>query len=232
MQKNTEISERIIKLIDSLGVSKNEFAKSLNYKRSQSVYDICNGKSAPSFDFFNRLYNSEYSESFSHMWLFTGKGEMIGGIKHEAIPLNEAAEPNNNYGSDKIPLVSISAVAGFGNENFSITSEDVKEYYVIPKFKDRKIDFMIEVNGSSMYPKYNCGDVVACTIIRESNFIQWNKVHVIGTKEQGMLVKRIRKTDHENKLLLVSDNQEYEPFIIDRHEITGIALVVGVIRLV
>lgn len=231
MQKNTEISERITKLIDSLGVSRNDFAKSLNYKRSQSVYDICNGKSAPSFDFFNRLYSSEYSESFSHLWLFTGKGEMTVSSKNQAIPITIAAESGVDY-SVKIPLVNISAVAGFGNENFSITSEDVKEHYVIPKFKDRKIDFMIEVNGSSMYPKYNCGDVVACTIIRESNFIQWNKVHVIGTKEQGMLVKRIRKTDSDDQLLLVSDNKEYEPFIIDRQEITGIALVVGVIRLV
>lgn len=77
MKNNTEISERIMNLIDYLGISRNDFAKKLNYKRSQSVYDICNGKSAPSYDFFNRFFDSEYSVIFDHNWIFTGKGEML-----------------------------------------------------------------------------------------------------------------------------------------------------------
>lgn len=77
MKNNTEISERIVNLIDYLGISRNDFAKKLNYKRSQSVYDICNGKSAPSYDFFNRFFDSEYSVIFDHNWIFTGKGEML-----------------------------------------------------------------------------------------------------------------------------------------------------------
>ena len=131
----------------------------------------------------------------------------------------------------RIPLVSISAVAGFGNADFAIQQSDVKDYYVVPKFKDRRIDFMIEVAGSSMYPKYNSGDVVACTILRESRFIQWNKVHLIGTVEQGILIKRVKKGQDDQHLLLISDNKDYDPFVIDIAEVTGMALVVGVIRL-
>lgn len=82
-----------------------------------------------------------------------------------------------------------------------------------------------------MYPKYSSGDVVACRIIRESNFIQWNKTYVVATKEQGMLCKRLKPSDKESHILAVSDNQEYPPFDIPQAEITGIALIVGVIRL-
>ena len=130
-----------------------------------------------------------------------------------------------------IPFVSVTAIGGFGNNNFAIRSEDIKEYYVIPKFKHKKIDFMIEVEGSSMYPNYSSGDVVACTIIKESSFIQWNKTYVIATKEQGIIIKRLKKSDSEDYLLMISDNKSYEPFEVNKKDITGIALVVGVIRL-
>ena len=131
----------------------------------------------------------------------------------------------------KIPLVSIAAVAGFGSAEFAIGERDVKAYYVVPKFKDRKIDFMIEITGSSMYPKYNSGDVVACKIIKESTFLQWNKVHIIATKEQGILIKRLKKGTDDDRLLIISDNKDYDPFEIQKNEITGLAIVVGVIRL-
>lgn len=130
-----------------------------------------------------------------------------------------------------IPLVNITAIAGFGNANFAITQADVKEYYIVPKFKNCKIDFMIEISGSSMYPKYNSGDVVACTILHERNFIQWNKCHVIATREQGILCKRLCESNKDGCIKAISDNTNYPPFDIPETEITGIALVVGVIRL-
>jgi phage repressor protein C with HTH and peptisase S24 domain len=82
-----------------------------------------------------------------------------------------------------------------------------------------------------MYPNYSSGDVVACTIIKESSFIQWNKTYVIATKEQGIIIKRLKKSDSEDYLLMISDNKSYEPFEVNKKDITGIALVVGVIRL-
>jgi phage repressor protein C with HTH and peptisase S24 domain len=154
--------------------------------------------------------------------------EVLKGVNE---PLSIAKTKTIADDPSRIPLVSVAAVAGFGNADFAIKKEDIKDYYVVPKFKDRRIDFMIEVSGSSMYPKYSSGDVVACTILRESKFIQWNKVHLIGTVEQGILIKRVKKGEDEHHLLLISDNKDYDPFMISLEEVTGMALVVGVIRL-
>lgn len=171
-------------------------------------------------------------EQFNLNWIINGEGakrkqkETLHIVAEETIGYKEYV----NKGQ-AIPLVEVVAVGGFGNAEFAIGERDVKDYYVVPKFKDRKIDFMIEVSGSSMYPKYNSGDVVACRIIRESKFIQWNKVHVIATKEQGILIKRLKKSQEPKCLLAISDNKDYEPFDIPENEITGIALVMGVIRL-
>ncbi len=130
----------------------------------------------------------------------------------------------------KIPLVHQTAIARFGNEAFIIKEEDVKEYYVVPMFKHSKVDFMIEVRGDSMYPKYSSGDIIACAIINESQFIQWNKAHFIATKEQGTMIKRIHASEGEI-LKMVSDNDKYPPFDVPKSEITGIAIIIGVIRL-
>ena len=157
-------------------------------------------------------------------WLFSGKGEM------------QKSEPTKTETSKEesvkgIPLVNATAIGGYGNNVFSFEERDVKDYYVIPKFKHKQVDFMIEVEDSSMYPKYNSGDVVACRIIKERNFIQWNKTHVIATREQGIIIKRIKPSDAPNSLLMVSDNESYDPFNVPEEEIEGLAIVVGVIRL-
>lgn len=138
----------------------------------------------------------------------------------------------NHEGAYKpIPFVGESAVAGFGNADFAIKERDVKDYYVIPKFKDSNIDFMIEIHGESMYPTFKSGDVVACTFIRESTFIQWNRVHLIATTEQGILIKRLKKGTTDTTITLISDNPDYDPFEVELTTIKGIALVQGLVRL-
>lgn len=154
------------------------------------------------------------------VWLITGQGEML---KQEptALPVADS--------SIGVPLVSMEAAAGFGTADFTIKDEDIQNRYLVPDFNG--IDFMIRVKGSSMYPKYSSGDVIACRVLRDSKFIQWNKCYVVATREQGLLVKRLKKGTDESSLLAISDNKEYDPFEIPADEITGLALVVGVIRL-
>lgn len=64
-----------------------------------------------------------------------------------------------------IPLVSEKAVGGLSNGDFSIAERDVIAYYTVPKFRNRGVDFMIEVTGDSMIPRFSPGDIIACSII-------------------------------------------------------------------
>ena len=130
---------------------------------------------------------------------------------------------------DGIPLVTNEAAAGFGNSTFAISNQDIQALYKVPDFTD--IDFMIRVKGNSMYPKYSSGDVIACRILRNSKFIEWNKPHLVSTTEHGLIVKRLRKSKAANCITAISDNTEYEPFDIPMNEVTGIAIIIGIIRL-
>lgn len=76
-EKNTEISARIAEIIERVGETPNSFAKSLGYSRAQTIYDILNGKSAPSYDFFNRLANAEFSAIINFQYLLNGKGNVL-----------------------------------------------------------------------------------------------------------------------------------------------------------
>lgn len=124
-------------------------------------------------------------------------------------------------------LIPIEAMAGFSNGDVAVMSYE-SERFVIPTFKGA--DFLIAVKGSSMYPKYNSGDIVACKKMPLDTFFQWNKVYVLDTI-QGALIKRVKKGIDEQHVLIVSDNPAYEPFDLHRSEIRALALVLGVIRL-
>lgn len=75
-EKIAEISARIDTIIECCATTPNNFAKVLGYSRAQTIYDIQNRKCAPSYDFFNRFTDSEYSAIINLRWLLNGEGEM------------------------------------------------------------------------------------------------------------------------------------------------------------
>ena len=168
---------------------------------------------------------------YSASWLLTGEGNMCRNEESPpaepidgAIPL---AHPANSPG-EGIPLIPISAMAGAFTGEHTVLEYEC-ERFVVPTFKGA--EFLISVKGSSMYPKYNSGDIVACKRLSMSDiFFQWNKVYVLDT-DQGPLIKRVKPGSDTGHVLIVSDNVHYEPFELALEQIHHVALVVGVIRL-
>lgn len=166
------------------------------------------------------------------------KGETIPNSKSIILHtmLSESKMENvhsfiNKIKEDKnIPLIPIDAMAGFGAGDIQVMDYDT-EKYVVPEFTELNVDFMIRIKGSSMYPKYSSGDIVACKkLSRDDLFFQWNKVYVIDT-EQGALIKRIDQAEDDNYVTIVSDNEKYKPFLLKKSKINAISIVIGVIRL-
>jgi len=215
---NREIGLRIKELRDNFKLTQSEFSAQIGIKQANLSHIENYGKKI-SIEVINGIISNF---NISSEWLLTGTGSMLKGEeKHAAIEADESDVK-------AVYLYNVSASAGYGNFDELIRKENIISKYVIPDFKD--IDFMINVTGSSMYPKYSSGDIIACRELKESRFIQWGKVYVIATREQGILVKRLEEEDNES-ILVRSDNQQYKPFKVPKEEIMGIALVVGVIRL-
>lgn len=170
-------------------------------------------------------------------WLLTGKGEMLKSPKEsQQVPASPNKDEQNKvlpaknaeYGDKRaIPLIPAYAMAGAFTGDIQVLEYEC-EQFIIPTFKEA--DFLISVKGSSMTPKYNSGDLVACKKMPIDTFFQWNKVYVLDT-EQGPLIKRIMKGSSNVNLSIHSDNPDYPPFELHRSSVHNIALVVGVIRL-
>ncbi len=162
-------------------------------------------------------------ENISADWLITGIGSMLQEDKEKTPIAHKSKDLNSG-----IPLIPISAMAGAFTGDMQVLYHEC-ETYDIPCFRDA--DFLISVKGDSMYPTYRSGDIVACRkLIKDNLFFQWNKVYVLDT-DQGALIKRIKPGKDEESIMIVSDNESYDPFNLHISHVYNIALVIGLIRI-
>jgi phage repressor protein C with HTH and peptisase S24 domain len=215
MQENSLIKQNILKYLEVKGITQYKFHKDTGITRGVLAQN--NGISES-----NTLRFLDYYNEVSPEWLLTGKGSML-----KEVPTVKAVASENG-----LPLLPYEAFAGIGDADVAgVDFRTIEERYVVPLFDGIQIDFMLSVRGSSMYPKYNSGDVVACRLVKDLLFIQWNKVYVLDTHTQGVVMKRLKKSEAQDHVICKSYNPSYDPFELPRSEIRNIALVVGVIRL-
>lgn len=145
--------------------------------------------------------------------------------------LEESVPEKKQLDSPVIPLIPLSAMAGYGNGDSAVLYSELKEGYIIPEFTQRGAVYLIRVNGTSMEPKYSSGDILGCKPINDTTFFQWGKPYVLDT-DQGPIFKRLYPGDAEEVLECRSDNHTiYPPFKISKTSIRKVAIVVGVIRM-
>jgi transcriptional regulator with XRE-family HTH domain len=159
----------------------------------------------------------------------------IKGYDENHIPEHLVSQPKIDtkvvFNQDGIPLIPIDAVAGFAKGDGVAMEYDIAERYLVPEFSVRGVKYLIRVSGSSMYPKYSNGDILACRPVTDLSFFQWGKVYVLDT-DQGALVKRLFEGKDDAFIECRSDNKEHYPaFQIPKTSIRSISIVVGVIRL-
>lgn len=212
--------DRILQFIEYKDINKSIFYKETGL--SNGFLDKVKDIGASKLELILKTY-----PEINFKWLLTGEGEMLK-LERE-VPVYMVQEEKSKYKTRGAPLIPIEAMAGFpDHDNIPVFEHQVRDVYVIPEFNG-KVDYYIRVTGSSMYPKYNSGDIVACAKLEKLDFIQWNKTYVLDTS-QGALVKRLIKDGDENIIICRSDNKEYPDFHIHRENINSIALIIGVIR--
>lgn len=126
-----------------------------------------------------------------------------------------------------IPLLPFSAVAGYMTDNNGADAFR-GDTVAFTDFTDRGADCAIRVDGDSMLPKYNSGDILAIKILKDPTFFQWGKVYVLSTT-QGCIVKRLfPDKDNPDHIICRSENGErYPDYSIRKLDILAVAIVVG-----
>ena len=211
------MKKRLLDYLSYLGIGQHKFEK----KAGLSIGYINKLKGDMKLDTINKIISS-YPE-LNKEWLMYGEGVMLKS--------GDFAQNYHRKHPKGIPLIPVDAMAGYGNGDVQVMDYDIQEDYIItPELDNRGVKYLIRVSGSSMTPKYNNGDLLACRPITDVSFMQWGKVYVLDT-DQGPLVKRLFEIDVDF-LECRSDNfEKYPPFKIRKTSIRRIAIVVGVLRL-
>ncbi len=147
-------------------------------------------------------------------WMETGSGPVF--VKH---PREESVFKN-------IPKVKARLSAGSGS--FEVGSE-IEGYYAFrkdwlnTKGNTEKMVLM-DIFGNSMEPELKDGDTI---LIDESQKdILAGAIYAVGV-DDTIMVKRLEK--HPNKLVLISDNKDYEPVYLTESDILNVRIIGKVI---
>ncbi len=156
-------------------------------------------------------------------WLLLGKGEMLKNQSASSTNIEEKQ-------CTALPLIPLRAAAGFlsGFDSDGVTTEQC-ENYVVPLFSNINADFLIQITGDSMSPKFQNGDIVACRKITDASFIQWGYTYVIDTTG-GVIMKELNRCEgDDSQFICHSLNPQYADFELPRKSVRSLAMVVGVI---
>lgn len=126
-------------------------------------------------------------------------------------------------GNDSITYVPLRAragyLAGFQDPEFISTLPT----YSFPGMQNATFR-MWEIEGHSMIPTFDDSDIIIGRFIENLSQIRNDRVHIVVTKNDGILIKRVlNRSVTDGKLILNSDNQkdprDYPPIVIGVEEV-------------
>lgn len=134
-------------------------------------------------------------------WLISGEGEMLkesdgNASNAKSAPIEYNLKPKEYATHIKVKVVTTKSRAGFSEAYYAEEYLEDMPTVLIEADKNYKGKYLaFEVDGDSMEPEYNKGDIVICREIPRSNwqyklhFDQWDFVIAHGT--QGIMLKEI-----------------------------------------
>jgi transcriptional regulator len=231
----SNIKERVLYISESKGITREKFFEDLGI-----TYGNFKGKAkekALSSDVLAKII-AKYPE-ISSEWLLTGNGEMLkseGATEVIKTPRVEIIEPIKVEGrslmpkvvvvddrdNDRIPLVSIKAQAGYlkGYDDSNYIEE--LPTYSVPDMRNGTYR-MFQVSGFSMYPTLQDGSYVIGKFVENWEWLSDNRVCVVVTERDGVIVKRVTNRAREKGFLYCkSDNRDYKHITVRVEDIREI----------
>ena len=215
---------RVIQYIDNKGINNSLFEKkcglSNGYLGTQLRRNADLGEGV-----LNKILDN--CLDVSPEWLLTGRGEMLkseGATEVIKTPRVEIIEPIKVEGrslmpkvvvvddddNDRIPLVSVKAQAGYleGYDDSNYIEE--LPTYSLPEMRNGTYR-MFQVSGFSMYPTLQDGSYVIGKFVEDWEWLGDNRVCVVVTERDGVIVKRVTNRAREKGFLYCkSDNRDYK----------------------
>ena len=192
-------------LADKLGVPRSSLS---DYERGHTQVSIENLINLS--DIFDVKIDNLLRSNLSHRDL-----EILRNKDLRVLAISVDAENNSN-----IELVDTKAEAGY-LESYA----DPEYIKVLPKIAFPNIPQGtyrgFEIHGDSMLPMES-GTIVVCAYVEHLRDIKKDRTYVVISKSEGVVYKRVRPDFTTQKLVLISDNDNYLPYELPFNEIDEI----------
>ena len=200
--------ERIKQLIDDLGITQSEFAKRISIDASNFSKHLT-GKLAISDSLINKIV---VELGVSKEWLATGNGTMY--------PVSN----NDLHTHIRTVTLPSEAITTEGRSGAKVYGLDVTAGNFA---RDRMFTDDLVI-GSIDVPFINPD----CSIreIKNPNLIFWGQIYVVLLEDYRM-VKYVRKHENPNRIILRSENKEYDDIEIEKRDICDLFIVENIIHI-
>jgi len=152
---------------------------------------------------------------YSASWLLSGAGNMLNTGARDA---SFSEQPRG------VPFYDVDFCGGFDmmlNDQTAVPTG----YIDFPQYN--KADSWARITGHSMEPLISNGDIIALRRVEDwQSYILYGEIYGIMTDEYRT-VKRVRKTQDPNKILLEPINKDFDPTELEKKLITGVWAVLG-----
>lgn len=222
---SNDITKRFIECfreLKELNVIKSDRQFCLNLSYSpQSWLKILKGERDVTLDLLKKA--TEVYE-FNPEFMISGHGERLRN--REASDEFQTHEEINKT----IVHIPVTAKAGYADQlNNPVFARDLK-FYSLPMDYYRHGSFRsFEVEGDSMEPVLNSGEIVVCSKLEDQalwqNNIKTGYVYVVITQNDIVVKRVINLLKDEKTIQLVSDNTSYPDIIVQQEDIHEIWLV-------
>lgn len=219
IDKQQEIRERIKQLIALLGVSQSRFAEHLGISAANMSKHL-SGRLPITNGLVNRIC---LDYGIARQWLL--KGEDTPYAKSEGDNLHET---EGQFAKRGVPVYNIDVTAGFGPLERCFTEDKMTGYISLPLLNNSDNARIVRVTGNSMEPSISDGSYIAIREV-QSDTIFWGQAYVIVMEDHRM-VKILRRHSDTSKIILHSENTDYDDIEISKNKIIGLYKVDAIIN--
>lgn len=227
---NSIVTKRFTQCVDYLKEndrirSIRQFSQNLDFQ-PQSMGEILKLKRDVTLELLRKAIEAY---NFNPNFLFSGLGEMITDASDSAI----LTVITNNEQEERIAYVPVAAQAGYHDHLTCPTFLQELPTFALPGYKYQQgTHRCFDVSGDSMEPTLYTSDKVVCSFVdpdMKYRNLRSNQVYVVVTSSEVLVKRVVNKLRINGTLELYSDNNYYEPYIVEGDQVQEVWRVESVI---
>lgn len=211
-----QITHRFLECLEILKTEKSvrsyrQFAQALDF-HPQSLNEILRGKRNVTI---NLIEKAVQIFDFNPNYLCAGKGAPFC-TDVDVIPEGNGIVTvvTDADQKERIIHVPVSAQAGYGDHIHNpVYFQELKSFTLPDQHFQTRTQRCFDVSGDSMEPSISSGEKIICSFVDADYWatnIKTDMVYVIVSKEEILVKRVVNKLESEGKLILISDNPDFE----------------------